>query len=344
MTPALPGSILSGHVLSKRNGTAFQTSVVWSIPFTSSETLSSVGTASFGPVASFGRALGDKSTLYKYLNPHLLVLTTLDSSSQQARVVVVDSTTGRTVYEVAIHDIVLEKGVKVAMSENWLVYSWLDKRGWRIASVELYEDRSLGKKADTPGLSSFASEHDAIRGARSQTYIAPGEIKTLGMTTSKFGINAKDVVCKSLSDFKIWKRSPTTDVNERNQVVTIPRRLLDPRRPTGKPTAADKEEMLIPYDPFLPSDPKRVVSHKYQVLGADHLTSSPALVESTTLLLAHGLDLFFTRGVNPSGTFDILTDSFNKAQLLLTLAGLSVGIAIAKPAVQRKALKAKWFA
>ena len=32
----------------------------------------------------------------------------------------------------------------------------------------------------------------------------------------------------------------------------------------------------------------------------------------------------------PSGTFDILSDSFNKAQLVLTILGLSVGIAVVK--------------
>lgn len=80
-----------------------------------------------------------------------------------------------------------------------------------------------------------------------------------------------------------------------------------------------------------------------KVLGIDTLTTSPALLESTSLLFAHGLDLFLTRGLAPSGTFDILSDSFNKVQLLLTLAVLSGGIAVAKPAVRQKALKAKWF-
>lgn len=102
--------------------------------------------------------------------------------------------------------------------------------------------------------------------------------------------------------------------------------------------------MLIPYDASLPANPRWVVSHGYQVLGAAHLTSSPALVESTSLLLVHGLDLFFTRAVNPSGTFDILTDSFNKSQLLVTLMVLCGGIAVAKPAVQRKMMNMKWFA
>lgn len=141
-------------------------------------------------------------------------------------------------------------------------------------------------------------------------------------------------------------------------MTSIPRRLLDPRRPVGKPTSSDKEEFLIPYDPLIPPEPKKVISHNYnvrtvvkqclcahteQILGAKSLVSSPALLESTSLLFAHGLDLFLTRGLNPSGTFDILSDSFNKAQLLLTLAVLSAGIIVAKPAVQRKALRARWY-
>ncbi len=67
-------------------------------------------------------------------------------------------------------------------------------------------------------------------------------------------------------------------MNGQNQVTTIPRRLLDPRRPVGKPTSGDKEEMLIPYDPFLPPEQKRVISHTYQVgssvlwqVGADEV-------------------------------------------------------------------------
>lgn len=52
---------------------------------------------------------------------------------------------------------------------------------------------------------------------------------------------------------------------DRNQVQAIPRRLLDPRRPTGKPTAAEQEEGLIPYDILLPDDPRRTLSHDHEV-------------------------------------------------------------------------------
>lgn len=62
------------------------------------------------------------------------------------------------------------------------------------------------------------------------------------------------------------------DINARGQVASIPRRVLDPRRPKGKPTSADKEEMLLPYDSVVPIDSKRVISHTYPVRIASSLT------------------------------------------------------------------------
>jgi hypothetical protein len=42
--------------------------------------------------------------------------------------------------------------------------------------------------------------------------------------------------------------------------------------------------------------------------------------------------LFGSR-VTPSSTFDVLSESFNKAQLVLTIGGLTAAIAIVKPMV-----------
>lgn len=52
--------------------------------------------------------------------------------------------------------------------------------------------------------------------------------------------------------------------NQNWQIQSFPRRLLDPRRTKGKPTAEQAEEWLTQYDPLLPDDPKRVLSHHYQ--------------------------------------------------------------------------------
>ncbi len=77
-------------------------------------------------------------------------------------------------------------------------------------------------------------------------------------------------------------------------------------------------------------------------MGLNKIETSPSLLESTSLIFSHGLDLFSTR-ITPSGTFDILSDEFNKVQLVLTILGLGVGIAIAKPAVERRMMKRRWY-
>jgi len=147
---------------------------------------------------------------------------------------------------------------------------------------------------------------------------------------------------------------------QNNRIQTFPRRLLDPRRPSRKVTAEEQEEGLFPYDPVLPNDPRRVLSGDHdvciptphctaaclpffpQVVNVRDITTSPALLESTSLVFAYGLDLYLTR-VAPSGTFDVLSKSFNKAQLVFTVSGLLLAIAITKPMVERKRLREKWY-
>jgi len=49
------------------------------------------------------------------------------------------------------------------------------------------------------------------------------------------------------------------------QVLSLDRKFLDPRRPVGKPSADDMEEMLVPYTPFLPIVPTAVLSYNHTV-------------------------------------------------------------------------------
>jgi hypothetical protein len=321
----LEGTSLRGYTPgAAAEGITFPGVQLWSRPFPAQEVLD-VAPLHPSPVASFGRALGDKAVLYKYLNPHLLVVSSVSPFNAAGHVYVIDSTTGASVHEVDIPHVV-GAHVRAAMVENWLVYAWLEgptsasPGGWRIASVELYETG-----AQSVGRSSLASPPTIE--AITQTFVLESDVKALTFTTSKYGVTTKDVLY----------------INDAGQVAHLPRRLLDPRRPTGKPTKAEQEEMLVPYDPVLPSSPQHVVSHVYPAKGLRSIAASPALLESTTLVLAYGLDLFGSRTLQPSGTFDILGTGFAKTSLLLTLAALGAGVAVAAPAVRRKQLTSKWF-
>jgi len=54
--------------------------------------------------------------------------------------------------------------------------------------------------------------------------------------------------------------------------------------------------------------------------------------------------MFMTR-VTPSGPFDVLRENFNKAQLVFTVLGLVIAIAITRPTVKRTQLweRERWY-
>lgn len=79
-----------------------------------------------------------------------------------------------------------------------------------------------------------------------------------------------------------------------------------------------------------------------QVANVQRIITSPALLESTSLAFAYGLDMFLTR-VAPSNTFDVLSENFNKVQLVITITGLLIAILVTRPMVQRKKLREKWY-
>lgn len=116
------------------------------------------------------------------------------------------------------------------------------------------------------------------------------------------------------------------------------RRILDPRRPTGPPTNEEKEEMLIPYQPALPLNPREMPSHLQDLVGVDRIKTAPAFLESTSLVLAYGLDIFFTRRT-PSKAFDILSEDFSRLSLMATTLALVVGIVVARKFADSKKVK-----
>jgi len=291
-----------------------------------------VALPTWGPIASFGRVLGNRTTLYKYLNPHLFVATSARSDSCSLRVI--DAVKGSVVYDALLpraHGKPCD--VQAVFVENWLVYIYWDpeyqwigqSKGRRIVTVELYEGDGPDDKTNSAELSSYSI--DILRVAvYEQAYVFPHAITALATTQTKFGMTSKELIV----------------ANKNGQIQSFPRIILNPRRPKGKPTTEQQEEMLIPYDPLVPDDPRHVLSHEYEVANVRGIVTSPAILESTSIVFAYGLDLFGTR-VAPSRTFDVLSESFNKLQLVLTIAGLAAAITITRPIVSGKKLRERWY-
>lgn len=83
------------------------------------------------------------------------------------------------------------------------------------------------------------------------------------------------------------------------------------------------------------------VTHAFKVEGLRGIETVPAKLESTTLVFAYGVDLFYTR-LAPSRTYDSLTEDFNYALLLLTIVALVVAIFVTWVLSERKDLQDKW--
>uniref|UniRef100_V5H5V3 ER membrane protein complex subunit 1 n=1 Tax=Ixodes ricinus TaxID=34613 RepID=V5H5V3_IXORI len=274
-------------------------------------------------VHSQGRVMGDRSVLYKYLNPNLVAVVTegVDSVHKVASINIhlVDAITGAFLYS-ASHK--RARGpVHLVHSENWIVYCYHNEKSRRaeVSVVELYEGAT---QSNTSAFSSFTSPPAAL--VEHQSYVFPSSIEAMSDTVTEKGITSKHVLVALPS----------------GAILELPKALLDPRRPIT-PTAMHREEGLIPYMPELPISAEHIVNYNQSVARVTGFATAASGLESTCLVVAYGLDLFYTR-VAPSKTFDILKDDFDHVLISVVLTLLILVSYVSKRFSARKALRAAW--
>ena len=297
------------------------------------------------PVASIGKALGDRNVLYKYLNANLLLITTVGAENPTATFYVLDATSGAVIYSVTHPGIDKNQPIVSTISENWFSYSLYSEsmavardttptdeqklKGYQLVVSEFYEsphpnDRGpLGSSPNSSSIYPTPAEEDDISGPTphviTQTYLLPGPISSMSVTSTLQGITTRSLLCV---------------LPELNSLFSISRAFIDARRPVGRdPTAPEAEEGLFRYSPILDFEPKWVLNHKRDIISISDVITSPSLLESTSLVFAFGkVDLFGTR-ISPIGSFDILGKGFSKLQLVLTVLILALGTTFVAPFV-----------
>ena len=333
-------------------------------------------------VQSPARILGDDSLLLSYLNPHLSVVITVassngsgpaddisgdtvaralsDSSSQKAKplgatkpgeesppatsslslssspdlfVNLVDTVSGRILHRAAHSDATTSTDVPVLISENWVFYAFsnLKSRRTEIGVMSLHEGM-----IDKQGITAFSSPDQELTFSSftspkpivlAKTYTVASSVTALGVTTTKEGISSKQILMAS---------------GEGGQLVSIDRRMLDPRRPTGQIKDSEKKEGLHQYHPLIPVSTLRISSYSQRIESVTSIVSTATNIESQSLFLAHGgPDLFFTR-LSPSRGFDLLPDSFARALLSMVVVGLCFLVASVKGMSTKKMTGVSW--
>ncbi len=148
---------ITGHHLSTSSQSDFLVAQpTWTLSLPEEEDIQKIIPASRGPVASIGKVLGNRTTLYKYLNPRLFVVLTSSHSVSPAScgVYLIDGAKGTTVYHAAIPENSGSCDVKATLTENWLVFHYYDDdfkaagqtKGYRMVTVELYEGSQVDEK------------------------------------------------------------------------------------------------------------------------------------------------------------------------------------------------------
>ena len=322
----------------KNKGLNAEPVVAWTFhPGTGQRVTNIVSRPAHDPVASIGRVLGDRTVLYKYLNPNIVFVTAVSDVSSTASFYLLDSVSGAIIYTTTHSGVDTTQPITSAVTENWFVYSlWSDvlstsasmtaSKGYQIVISELYEsdipnDRGpLGATDNSSSLepSEIPNAEPALPHVISQTFLIPQAISHMSVTSTRQGITTRQLLCYLPSS---------------NSIIGIPRALLDPRRLVDRdPTPLEQEEGLFRYSPVIEFDPKMIITHKRELFGVRDVITSPALIESTSLVLAYGVDVFGTR-VSPSMAFDILGKGFNKLSLVATVVALGAGVAVLAPMV-----------
>jgi len=283
-------------------------------------------------ISSPTRILGDRTALGKYLNKNLAAVATIKEvtgkvqPTSSVNIYLIDTITGNIVYHTYHQN--TNGPVHLALCENWVVYHYWNSEAHRyeMSVVELYE-----KGLDWTGtiISSLApkqksNEHELTVFA--QSFVFPTAIKTMAVTDTRHGIATRQILVGLPSD----------------QILALSKVWLDPRRPPKNNfTEENREEGLIPYDANIPINHKQIINYHNKVLGLREVITTTTQLESTTLVAAHGLDLFFTR-TTPSGPFDILNPDFNYFALVVTSVVLIVVTFISMKLSKRKDLERLW--
>lgn len=318
-------SLQNGQLEASKVGSAASGAIWHFIPAEGERIMSLVPRPVNDPVASIGKVLGDRRVLYKYLSPNLAMLATANDKTQSVSFYVLDTVSGATLYADVHRGVDLHSPVPSVMSENWFAYSYTleasdeSPKGHYLVVGEMFESLVPNDRGPLTGKTNSSSlEVPAEPFVMLRSYQIPESISKLSVTQTRQGITSRQLLAV---------------LADSSSIVGIPYGILDPRRPVGRdPTKDEQAEGLMRYTPTIEFDPKWYLNHKREVLGIKEVITSPALIESTSLVFAYGMDVFGTR-LTPSFSFDILGKSFNKFQMLATVAALAVATFVVAPLV-----------
>jgi len=281
---------------------------------------------------------GDASILYKYINPNLLAVASEDKSG--LNLYMLDAVTGHLLHQSQVAG--GTSPVHLAACDNWVVMHYQNRKKTRfeILVTEFFQ----AKADDGPWEILFGKQGARSKSAHQlerpvplqQTYIMPAGVTAMGVTATLKGITPRSIIMASTTD----------------HLTRVSKDLLNPRRPYPSTAPADKktvpsqfaptkDEPLPPYAPMIPWKHTEMLNYHNALHRVVGIASSPTALESTSLVFAYGLDLFFTP-FQSAKAYDVLSPGFNYPLLYGSVGLVLVVWAVVSFLAQRKALQDRW--
>lgn len=269
---------------------------------------------------SQGKVLGDRSVLYKYSNPNLIAVASTNDKKLELHISLVDGVSGSLVYS-GKHSRA-QTPINLVLCENWLTYSYWNERARRteLTVVELFEGL---EQTNAKEFNSFFPLKQQLQFAI-QSYIFPQGVTAMAVSETDQGLALRNLLIALPF----------------GGILEISRKFVDARRPMEM-TPELREEMIIPYIPELPINNEDFITYNQSILGVRAIKTSPSGLESTSLVFAYGIDLFYSR-VTPSGAFDVLKDDFDYVLIFIVMVSLILATFLAKKIWRRSSIRQAW--
>jgi len=337
----------SGHTVgAKRGGDALWSNALWTKTFaTSGEEVVDVVLSDHDQlVVNSVYRTGERGAIYKYLNPHLIGVATVERAHGLLHVYLMDGVTGR-VYLHQYHHYVdpAAGGISMLLFENKFMYSLFNTQTMltEITSIDLWmsNPQDVPTKGRTPS-EGYVVGDNPLKDNVFSAFSAP--LPYITSQSYNFGFVIDELLCVTQTRYSVSNKWIVAKLSS-GSLIQIDAKFVNTRRPmTYEPTQANKEEHLMPYKKNIPFSNLWTISEAATLGRIRKAISVGSPIESTSLFFAYGeLDLFF-RTINPAKNFDSIPADFDFLMLGLILSGVVVAIVVAKHMAQSKKVQKEW--
>jgi len=287
---------------------------------------------------------GERGAIYKYLNPHLIGVATVEPAHKLLHIYLMDGVTGRVYLHQYHHNVeATSGGISMLLYDNKFMYSLFNTQTMltEITSIDLWmsNPQDVPTKGRTPS-EGYVVGDNPLDGNTFSSLNAP--LPYITSQSYNFGFVIDELLCVTNTKYSVSNKWIIAKLSS-GSIIQIDAKFVNTRRPiTYEPTAANKEEHLMPYIKNIPFSNLWTISEAVTLKRIHHGVSVGSPIESTSLFFAYGgLDLFF-RTINPAKNFDSIPADFDFLMLGMILTGVVVAIVVAKQMAQSKKINKEW--